>query len=75
MYPYSLSYHTYNTILFLSGEIIVYNLMGQMVLSLLVNESKGANKHEINVSDLTFGLYLVVVKMEIQTLNAKFIKE
>jgi hypothetical protein len=57
------------------AEIIIYNLMGQMVGSSVINENKGLNKQEINLSDLTFGLYLVVIKTEIQTLNAKFIKE
>ena len=57
------------------AEISVYNLMGQTVGSSVINEIKGLNKQEINLSDLTFGLYLVVIKTETQTLNAKFIKE
>jgi hypothetical protein len=57
------------------AEISVYNLMGQMLGSSVITETKGLNKQEINLSDLTFGLYLVVIKTEIQTLNAKFIKE
>lgn len=55
------------------AEINVYNLMGQMVNNTIIQESKGLNKYELNVSDLKFGLYLVVIKTETQTLNAKFI--
>ncbi len=56
-------------------ELAIYNLMGQVITSSTLKEYNGLNKQAINVSDLKFGLYLVVIKTQTQTLNAKFIKE
>lgn len=56
----------------LSGEIVIYNTLGQMVYS---NDVSETNSHSINVSGFQAGVYFIKINRENQTKTLQFIKK
>jgi hypothetical protein len=60
---------------FKRAEILIYNSIGQLVYKDLVNEGNDLTPQNLNVANLSNGVYIAIIKTEDQLLTAKFIKE
>ena len=58
-----------------SGEIIIYNLIGQERFSKNISLMNGTNNINIDISNLQTGLYIYTLKTNKQSYTSKFIKE
>ena len=58
----------------LRGDVMIYNLSGQMVKAMKVNLRKGNNRVSVDISTLTTGTYIIKVISGIDTKTQKFIK-
>lgn len=56
-------------------EITVYNIAGQPVLKNVNNESSGLNKNTLNVSNLSSGMYSLMIRSGKDVKTTKFLKK